>query len=340
MNKYALTAMGKVLKPLWQMVRGLIHGLVGVLGIGLTVIYIIRWGSGDSLFWTRMLSYFMPWALLGLVPGLILAFLTRCYRLALLLVLPTGLIGLPLVPLFLPRLPAVLATAQPPLKVMSYNLWSYNFQTGATLELIRREQPGILLLQEAYMHNAFITTLLSKLEHLYPNQPFYLAYDPPTGQAILSRYPLKKIEVDVDKGRVQKVLIDSPVGQLAVWNVHAADPYRWASQYRQLTALAEDIAAFDGPLIVAGDFNTTDQTDTYALLTHHLRNAHWEAGWGFGFTFPAHAPNFKGIPVVTPMVRIDHIFYNHHFFAQRAWTLPDSAGSDHFPVVAELSPVR
>jgi endonuclease/exonuclease/phosphatase (EEP) superfamily protein YafD len=40
------------------------------------------------------------------------------------------------------------------------------------------------------------------------------------------------------------------------------------------------------------------------------------------------------------MVRIDHIFYSDHFFAHTAGTLPTSGGSDHLPVVAELSLVR
>ncbi len=35
--------------------------------------------------------------------------------------------------------------------------------------------------------------------------------------------------------------------------------------------------------------------------------------------------------------KVDHLFYNDYFFAHRAYTLNDSAGSDHFPIVAEFS---
>jgi endonuclease/exonuclease/phosphatase (EEP) superfamily protein YafD len=110
----------------------------------------------------------------------------------------------------------------------------------------------------------------------------------------------------------------------------------WSKQYRQITALTEDIAQVKTPLIVGGDFNTTEQAETYRFINQYLSNAHWEAGWGFGFTFPAHNPRYKQIPVLTPMVRIDHIFYSDHFFARSAQTLATSGGSDHLPVVATL----
>lgn len=32
---------------------------------------------------------------------------------------------------------------------------------------------------------------------------------------------------------------------------------------------------------------------SYNLVDSYLNNAQWEAGWGLGFTFPAHAPALK-----------------------------------------------
>ena len=107
-----------------------------------------------------------------------------------------------------------------------------------------------------------------------------------------------------------------------------------------MTILVNDIAASTAPLIVGGDFNTTEQSENYRLINQYLANAHWEAGWGFGFSFPAHNPHYNHIPVITPMVRIDHIFYSNHFFARSAQTLATSGGSDHLPVTAELAQVE
>ena len=62
-------------------------------------------------------------------------------------------------------------------------------------------------------------------------------------------------------------------------------------------------------------------------------------GWGFGFSFPSPTRRFGGKISFPSLVRIDHIFYSDHFYAARARTVSDSAGSDHRPVIADLIPV-
>jgi vancomycin resistance protein VanJ len=76
------------------------------------------------------------------------------------------------------------------------------------------------------------------------------------------------------------------------------------------------------------------------MINQQLQNAHWEAGWGFGFTFPFSRGRIRGILPQPRMVRIDHIFYSDHFFAHSAGTLTESGGSDHLPVFAGFSWVK
>ena len=125
-----------------------------------------------------------------------------------------------------------------------------------------------------------------------------------------------------------------------VINVHP-DFRGYQREYQQLSRLlAEDIIPANGPVILGGDFNTTHQTQIYRLVNQHLQNAHWEAGWGFGFTFPFPVRRIRGKYPLLPLVRIDHIFYNDYFFAHNAGTLTESGGSDHLPVVAEFSWIK
>lgn len=132
-------------------------------------------------------------------------------------------------------------------------------------------------------------------------------------------------------------MIETPDGPITVFNIHPIKQSGWLRRYRQISALlAEDITTTDGPLILGGDFNTTDQTQTYRMVNKHLRNAHREAGCGFGFTYPASKFIFKGKALIPPLVRIDHLFYNDRLVPQKARTLKESGGSDHFPVVAEF----
>jgi len=90
------------------------------------------------------------------------------------------------------------------------------------------------------------------------------------------------------------------------------------------------------PLILGGDFNTSVQSQTYRLVNQYLNNAQWEAGCGFGFTYPSQAFRWKGIAPMPAIIRIDHIFYRNHFIARGARTLNESGGLYHLPVVADF----
>lgn len=306
--------------------------------LGLLLWYPLRWWPGDSLWPVRFTNYFMPWLLFGLVPAFGLAIVAGRRRLAVALALPTLLITLTFAPLFLPQ-PSTALAGQESFKVMSYNIWGWNQEPAAMVRLIEREQPDILLLQEVTPRLARL--LNSELADLYPDGQLHLAYEVDIGQAILSRYPLTPVEEgSYRKGRTQKVLADTPNGDIAVWNTHPIHPLPWRQQYRQISALVEDIAATTQPLIVGGDFNTTDQSETYQLINQYLHNAHWEAGWGFGFSFPSTDRPLRDKLPLPALVRIDHIFYSDHFFAHKARTLSEAGGSDHFPVAAELSRVN
>ncbi len=326
-----------LLKQIWTITRGLFWTGLWLFGLGLLLWYPMRWWPGDRFLPVRLANYFMPWLLVALIPAVSIAGLARRRWLALTLATSTILIGLTFAPLFLPRPGSALAGNRP-FKIMSYNIWGRNQNIVAVTAVIRQERPDILLLQEA--SPMAIRILNDKLVDLYPEDELHLAYEPGACQAIMSRYPLTPLGLAYEKGRVQKVLVDTPDGPIAVWNVHPSQPILWSKQYRQIVALAEDIAAADGPLIVGGDLNTTDQSETYRLISQYLDNAHWDAGWGFGFSFPAPPRRIRGQMAITSLVRIDHIFYSDHFFTHKARTLSMSGGSDHLPVVAELSLVK
>jgi endonuclease/exonuclease/phosphatase (EEP) superfamily protein YafD len=163
------------------------------------------------------------------------------------------------------------------------------------------------------------------------------------GQATFSRYPIKLISVEYEKGRTQKMQIETPAGPIEIWNIHPIPPYLIPPEEydAQISALAADISQTKGPLIVAGDLNATDQSEAYRLLNHYLQDAYWETGWGFGFGYPAPPYTLADMRLQTgPLWRIDYVFHNQHFIATSASTLTTSGGSDHFPIVVELSMVK
>jgi endonuclease/exonuclease/phosphatase (EEP) superfamily protein YafD len=321
------------LNKIWNTTSRLFWAGLWIFALGLLVWYPLRWWPGDRFWPVRLTNYFMPWLFLGLIPGILIAGLSRRRWLATALTIPTILIGLTFAPLFLPRPSTALAGTES-YKVMSYNIWGRNRDAEALVSVIQQEQPDILLLQEVTWRHANV--LQNGLTELYKHD-FHMAYESRIGQAVISRYPLTSVEAAYQKGRTQKVIADTPNGPIAIWNTHPTSPLPWSRQYRQISALVDDIAATEQPLIVGGDFNTTDQSETYRMIDQYLDNAHWEAGWGFGFSFPSSDRPLRGRFQIPSLVRIDHIFYSDHFYVLNARTLPTAGGSDHLPVVAELS---
>lgn len=303
---------------------------------------VLSWTTGDRLLMVRLGRYLLPWLWFALLAGLVPALLFQRFWLAAVLAVPALFIGFGYLPLFLPR------TAPPadqgmPLKVISFNVWSENLSMLPTARLIGKNGPDILLLQEISPKQ--LQELTRELENTSePSAPqWQVAYAPRPMQAVLSRYPLTQLGSDEKLAKMQKVRVETAAGAVTIFNVH---PLRgnWKRRHRRLaTLLQKHILTTEGPVILGGDLNTTDRSQSYRMLSRKLRNAHWEAGRSFGFTYPAHLqawdgylPAWDGFLPAWPLVRIDHIFYNPSFQAISAQTLQESCGSDHLPVMAEL----
>ncbi len=324
---------------IWRTGANLFWLSLWAFSLGILSSYLLRYGPGDRLFFVRLVNYLMPWLLLFLVPGLLIALVGRRQWLAVSFALPTLLILLNYAPLFLPR-PSVALASDTTLKVMSYNIWSRNRDIESMTTLIKEEQPDILLLQEIKKATK-PDNIFAALSGLYDDEEIYIIHDATVNQAVVSRYPLTKVEAAVRKGNLLEVLAETPNGTITVLNVHPLSNRGWFRRYSHMSqVLEEDILPNEGPVILGGDFNTTDQTGTYRLLDTHLNNAHWEAGWGFGFSFPSPTREFRDAVSFPSLVRIDHIFYNDYFFANEAETLPNSGGSDHLPVTATFTWIK
>jgi vancomycin resistance protein VanJ len=240
-----------------------------------------------------------------------------------------------LCPIFFPRAQKV-QPGRTIFKVMSYNVWRNNRHMNEVAAVIRKEQPDILLLQE--LTPKMVSPLIDALGDFYHNSSPNFNYEKSLLQVVLSRYPISSLGASPKEGQAQKVLIETPETAITVINVHPRRQLSWLKRYYQIfVLLAADFATTNGPLILGGDFHTTEESQRGRLIKRYLSDAHTKTGKGFGFTFPASADIFGGKVHIPPLVRIDHIFYNNYFVPKSARTLRESGGSDHFPVVAELS---
>lgn len=90
--------------------------------------------------------------------------------------------------------------------------------------------------------------------------------------------------------------------------------------------IVSDMLAKYRPLIVAGDFNLTQQSQAYRRDWSVYKNAFAEAGTGLGYT---KSVAFMG-------ARIDHVIFSESYTVNHTQVLP-KGGSDHAPVLAEIS---
>jgi endonuclease/exonuclease/phosphatase (EEP) superfamily protein YafD len=294
----------------------------------------LRLGTGDELRVARYTGYVMPWLLVGVLPGAVWAWRRRARLLSAVLGLSAALIAVAHLPV-LERREVVRPPSALAISVMTFNTWSQNRDEGGIARVVRRRAPDVLLLQE--IPAPVFERLAPLLDGMYGDAAVHVAYERTLQQAVISRFPLGRSAALRDKAHAQRVVLRTPAGSVTVLNVHARRDTGWRGRYDQVAALLEDeVVPLATPVIVAGDLNAPEHSQTYALVAARLENAQRAAGTWPGFTYPASTVRLLGVPAF-PLVRIDHVFYSRHFVALSAEAVADPGGSDHLPVVAVLA---
>lgn len=326
----------------------------GVYSAAVIVYLVLRLLFGDGFWWLLLVNTF---AYLVFVPLLVLipaALLVRArmaaFRLFLLAVIALLWFG----PYYTPK--PVRAASDTALHVLSLNVWGNNHHLDDIEAWVRGNNADIVLLQE--ISPAYANDGLANLRDLYPYQS--VQPDPSRwgGNFTLSRYPiLEETYVDLHTPGTPaplRLVLDVAGQRVAVYNLHLAFPVgeprfiapldsfylRVALDFddrlrnRQISTLIEHLKTERYPFLVAGDFNTSDQSVTYGQLAALMRDSFREAGVGLGNSWPVSAA--RGLPAfIPPLIRIDYIWHSSDFRAIAAWQ-DAPVGSDHLPLHALL----
>jgi len=256
----------------------------------------------------------------------------------------------------------------PKLKLLSYNILvnQYGRKRQETIEMIRRQKPDIVFIQEI---NLLDRKILNKsLRDIYPYQLWSEKFETYNGGVILSRIPFQhrenhNIHTVYMKGHIN---LNHAVIKFNGQDVHLFNCHLYnsgtaflrlffgrltASQFREQSKteynrhnteaakIAERVLPLDAPLILAGDFNDTPNSAAYRLFTFKLQNSFSKGGWGLGTTFGYQGlrrslPQKLGF-LVFDFLRIDHIFCSKNFKIRSAKVLPFES-SDHRPQIVEV----
>jgi len=228
-------------------------------------------------------------------------------------------------------LPADASQAHGPvLKVMTANANADNVKYERLLSVIAAEKPDLIFVQEVSIGWG---AALKALDADYP----YQVVDARTdyfGIALLSKYPIEHADsrdpVDSDAPLIRAdVLIDGR--RVHVVGAHLA-PSRsaWMTRlrYKQFAWMNEYLPSVDGPLIVAGDFNTTMWSPLYHDLVQSGKLVNARRGHGL-------LPSWFPVTGSWHLIPIDHVFGGGGVRFTGAH-LSGVIASDHRPLVAEL----
>ncbi|MBN8637015.1 MAG: endonuclease/exonuclease/phosphatase family protein [Anaerolineae bacterium] len=310
---------------------------------GLTAAYVFaRLIIGERWSLVELANSLMPNPLLPLFIAVPILLLLRRWRWSLIYAPALLVFTVQYSPLLLPNVSDAPVTS-PHVRVLTYNLGSMVADAGHTAEVIRSADAHIVALQELLLPVA--ERLVADLSDLYPYRALHPNDSYAQGVGLLSKYPItddRYLDQIVLGGQQTRIALAADT-TITVLNVHPVAPaarlFGIESTLRsQEISYALDLAAqVTEPLLLVGDFNTTDQTEVYARIAARYGDAFRAGGTGFGASFPnftRFAPRLRWLP---PIIRIDYVFYDVHWEAVRAYTLGDHGGSDHYPVLAELA---
>ncbi|MEG4214584.1 endonuclease/exonuclease/phosphatase family protein [Microcoleus sp. Pol14C6] len=246
--------------------------------------------------------------------------------------------------------PINITDSQPSIKILSHNLSWHKTQSPTLFKLIQKQKPDIIFLQEIVRKHT--ERAFTWLKADYP----YQIGTPPVG--ILSKYPIVSSEILHLAGHPetqQRAIIKFNEQEVVIYNMQATGPwlklskkwrflkvpvYKYDKRSPEIQDLVQRVERETLPVIVAGDFNMTDETQDYDRVQKVMQDSFRKSGLGFGFTWP-HGWELKFLVKRSnwrlnyPVFRIDYIWYSKHWAAKSSSVLK-ATESDHLPVGAEL----
>ncbi len=312
--------------------------------------FLLHGWFGDTLWWLALLNAFAPLFFLPLVLLIPVCFVYRDWRYWRSVLVPLVIFIFLYGELFLPNAPAPNTDS---ITVMTFNIWGGSHSPETARVIVENGVPDIVALQEVTPPMADV--LLEEIGDLYPYR-LLEAEGTYRGMAVLSRLPLTELDISHlahPWWQVQAMRVEAAARPFTLYNVHphAANVLVYIEQgmdvvqevrnsmaIRQqlIETLVADFSRRDGPIVVVGDFNSTDQSDVYALMRRYLADAHRASGWGLGHTFPAYGGSFRGVPILPLQMRLDMVFLSKDFRAVRTWVSRTYGESDHRPSLAEF----
>lgn len=224
-----------------------------------------------------------------------------------------------------PRPPVAIET--PRFRLMEFNILSSNVENGGRIaDLIENTDVDAAVILEARP----LRDHLARLRQAYPYQAGCGTQTPTCDLLILSRWPLRDSRFqtlgDFRTDRLATAIVEHPDGPVTLVGVHLTKPYYDQHHSNELQRLRQAIRRMSGPIVLAGDFNSSVIAPG---MQSFLRSTGLRAARGEPATWPVRLAGFG--------IGIDHIFVSDPLQIVEMRRLPDSMGSNHFGLIADIA---
>ncbi|MBX9460303.1 MAG: endonuclease/exonuclease/phosphatase family protein [Brevundimonas sp.] len=217
----------------------------------------------------------------------------------------------------------------PIVRLYSANLYYLNDDAGAIRASIEEADADVVVLIELGRDAA---GRIDEVLEGYPHRAASMRMDQtrgPSRSVIGSRWPLTALPDQPDGLHAVATVARTPLGRLNLVGVHLTRPWPFQEQWGQISqtmALQAVIEGLEGPVVVAGDFNSVSSARIGKQVRRDL-GLHPAAG--FPGTWPAQLPAALGMTIDQVYASPDLAFVSRR--------LGRTNGSDHRPVVTEFT---
>ncbi len=233
------------------------------------------------------------------------------------------------------------------LRALSFNVLMENECPDSVLQLVRRENADVVLIQE--LEHGMNRALFAGLEG-YDYCHWQSHPKPGGGFGFFSRYPFKVTglwDFPATRPYACRITLDRPGGPADVYTVHllsigpkAMRKTGLDGNFRvregQVRTLANEMAARPVPALALGDCNMTEGNEAYQQAAARMTDAWLAAGRGPGWTWPRRwGFSQDGDRRTQPMLRLDYCFCSSDVKPVAMRVLYDDVGSDHCPIVVD-----
>lgn len=232
-----------------------------------------------------------------------------------------------LLPWYIPR--HVVSADFKTVRFLYANVWFKNTNHQAVTDLIRSENPDVIIGQE--ITQAWMEAL-RPLKADYPHG-MDLPIESPQGIMLLSRVPLALVEnvrIRSYNGPTIHAVLDLDGRKVDLVTAHLAAPMskrHVEARNEQMRAMAEYLAGLGSPKILIGDLNCSMWSHGYAPIEDATGMINARKGFGILSSWPT-MWYFPGVP-------IDHCLVSSEIGVKTVIAGPH-IGSDHYPMVFDL----